>query len=257
MQLEIVDGDVMLVIAVGAFRKVTNRPALIVCVPSFSRPRDMVPSAAAVPTRQSEISLHQRLMEGDPVAPSLLAETYLNPLITWLTTKNRTIAADFIEEAAGEALISLIKNPQSFVPSRTLALTPLFSFLTLSAQRDLQNLLQREQRHRRGRVCLNDVELSLLARNDLGETNETASSLEVREEAAKANQDVLTRVREGLTEGELSALEMLLQGERKTAPYARALGIEHMTKTECKAAVKKTKDKLKKRIERERHGRTS
>jgi hypothetical protein len=41
----------------------------------------------------------------------------------------------------------------------------------------------------------------------------------------------------------------MLQGERKTARFARVLGIEHLSKKEQQAEVKRVKDKLKKRIE--------
>jgi len=47
------------------------------------------------------------------------------------------------------------------------------------------------------------------------------------------------------------------QGERRTEPYARTLGILGLPKEMQQAEVKRLKDKLKKRIQREDHGRTS
>jgi RNA polymerase sigma-70 factor (ECF subfamily) len=45
-------------------------------------------------------------------------------------------------------------------------------------------------------------------------------------------------------------LEMILTGERKTAPYARSLGIADRSETEQRKIVKRHKDRLKKRLRR-------
>src|SRR5207245_3457630 len=122
--------------------------------PSLQRQVAMAGSAPSL-TPEQELHLHRRLLDADPVASSEFAVEYLGPLIAWLTrTNSRRIAPEFIEEAAGEALICLIKNPQRFDASRNRGRLPLFSYLRLAAKRDLQNLLKKEKRHRRGRVNL-------------------------------------------------------------------------------------------------------
>ncbi len=65
---------------------------------------------------------------------------------------------------------------------------------------------------------------------------------------------MIAPVREGLSDAESKALELLLDGERKTAVFAEALGIGHLPTTDQRAEVKRVKDKLKKRIQRETSG---
>ena len=60
----------------------------------------------------------------------------------------------------------------------------------------------------------------------------------------------MAAAREGLSAGEAAALELLRQGERKTAPYAAVLGITDLPEAEQRQQVKRVKDKLKKRLER-------
>ena len=209
-------------------------------------------------TAEEELNLHGRLVNADPVASSELATAYFDCLISFLRRKNsREIPRDSIEQAAGDALIALIKNPQGFDASRSRASLPLLAFLRLAAQRDLQNILKREQRHWHGRVSLEAVEDSPLAGKYLGSHEDPSERLQLQEELEKADREILRFVRQGLSEEERQALEMLRQGERKTAAFARVLGIEQLPKEAQQAEVKRVKDKLKKRIEREDHGRTS
>ena len=53
-----------------------------------------------------------------------------------------------------------------------------------------------------------------------------------------------------LSDGERAALDLMLGEERRTASFAEALGIGHLSVTEQEAVVKRTKDRIKKRIER-------
>src|SRR5258708_2851913 len=104
--------------------------------------------ASSLPDRTEESDLHRRLVERDPVAPAELARLYLIPLIASLRKRNSSAVADeFLQDAAHEALISLIKNPSGFVAARSRARRPLFAYLILVAQRDLQNLMRNEARH--------------------------------------------------------------------------------------------------------------
>jgi hypothetical protein len=68
----------------------------------------------------------------------------------------------------------------------------------------------------------------------------------------RLNETILAFVREGLTEAELQALDLILEGERKTAVFAQVLRLNHLAKDLQEAEVKKVKDKLKSRIKRGR-----
>ena len=202
-----------------------------------------------------ELDLHRRLMEGDPVAPADLAIRYLAPMIEALTRANRkSIPAEFIEEAVHIAFMALCKKPASFDPSRNHADHPLFAFLQMSAQGDLQNGLKKEERHWRARVSLESVEQSPGGGKYLGRDDDPSVPLELREEAEQADRQILAAIRAGLSDGEQRCLELLIDKERKTSAFAQALGIANLPKEDQKAEVKKVKDKLKKRLERRDHG---
>ena len=125
--------------------------------------------------REQQLDLHQRLVEGDPVAPSELAETFLNRLIASLRETNSSrIPQDFLEDAAGTAIVSLIKNPRAFDACLSKGDEPLFAYLCMGAKRDLQNILKRESRHWRGRKDLESVEQSPQAGKYLGAEDDPA-----------------------------------------------------------------------------------
>lgn len=209
----------------------------------------------ALPSRGQSLKLHRHLVEGDPVAPSKLATTYLRPLIDAIRRANQASVPDeFIEEAVHLAIANLCKNPASFDPSQMPGEQPLLSYLKMSAQGDLQNRLASEQRHVRGRVSLDHVEQSANAGKYLGRDDDPALPLEIKEEVEQARRQVLPIVEDGLTDEEKACLELMMQKVRQTSAYAQALHIEHLPKKQQAVEVKRVKDKLKKRIERGIHG---
>jgi RNA polymerase sigma factor (sigma-70 family) len=206
-------------------------------------------SPGSLPSRDDELALHRRLFKGDPTAPSDLAATYLGHLIGWLTSRNRRCDEHSCITAAEDALLSLAKQPQTYDPTRQ----SLAAYLRMSAQGDLRNALRSEQRHHQNRVA-ESVEQLTLARNKDGRDDHPARILEIEEETAKAMGHVLPGVCEGLSEPERRVLDLILTGQRKTAVFAEALGISHLPVHDQRADVKRVKDKLKKRIEREASG---
>jgi hypothetical protein len=202
-----------------------------------------------LPTPDEERELHRRLVERDPTAPADLALAFLNALMSWLQSKNsKKISEHLLVEAAEDALIALSKNPGSY---RTDLKKSLFSYLQMSAMGDLKNGLNREKRQIRRNIG-QSLELSSGDGKYVGRTDDQLLRLEIHEELQRADDGILAAARDGLSPGESEALDLILQGERTTAVFARALGFEHLSKAEQKAGVKKVKDKLKSRIKRGR-----
>jgi hypothetical protein len=194
------------------------------------------------------LALHRRLLEGDPTASADVAVAYLEPLISWLVARRRSgVSVDMCIEAAEDAVIALVKSPASFNPERGLGLG---AYLRMSAQGDLKNLLQRENRHRQNQISLEIVELSPQAGKYLAKDDDPSLPLRIHEEIQGATAEIVSPARDGLSEGESQALDMLLQGERKTHAYALVLGLGHLPEIAQRAEVKRVKDKLKKRIQR-------
>jgi hypothetical protein len=205
-------------------------------------------SAASVISREEELALHRRLMDRDPTAPADLATMFLDQLISWLLEHNRSsIPEEMCIEAATDAWEALVKSPASFNPDRRKRLG---AYLRMSAQGDLKNILQREMRHRQNRMSLEDVELSAQGGKYLAKEDDPSLPLQIREESGKAVVQVVMPARDGLTDAEAQALDLLLQGEKKTHVFALALGIGHLPKKAKQQEVKRVKDKLKKRMQR-------
>src|SRR4051812_25509915 len=114
------------------------------------------------------LRLYRQLCDEVPTASSDFADHFLPPLLAWLEQWNRRVAPDLREEAAHLALVSLIQDPSSYDPRRG----DLATFLRMSAQGDLRNLLAREQKHRRGRIDLWVVEHSPEAGKYLGKDDD-------------------------------------------------------------------------------------
>jgi RNA polymerase sigma-70 factor (ECF subfamily) len=199
---------------------------------------------------EEEQALHRRLLDRDPTAPSDLVDQFLDHLIARLAERNR-VPDEMCFDAAADALTALAKSPTSYQPSRGKGVA---SYLLMSAQGDLKNRLRQERRHRRRQVSLKAVELSRDGGKYLAVDQDPSLLLEIQEASARAAEQVVAPVRAGLSEAESRALDLLLQGERKAAAFAAALGISDLPEASQRAEVKRVKDKLKKRIEREREG---
>jgi DNA-directed RNA polymerase specialized sigma24 family protein len=191
--------------------------------------------------------LHQRLVDRDPTAPDEFADTFLEPLIDWLSEHNRAIHPDLVNEAAEETILAVIRNPASYRPPDG----SLESYLRMSAQADLRNLLSHETRHRRRHERLEVVELSAEGGKYTGRGDDPALGMMIEEELAILAQDVSPAIREGLTEVEARVLELMLRRERRTAIYADACDIADRPPEEQRRLVKQIKDRLQKRIERQ------
>jgi hypothetical protein len=199
-------------------------------------------------TDEEGLALHRRLLGGDATASADVAVAFLEPLISWLLTSRRFgVSVDTCIEAAEDAVIALVKSPVSFNPERGLGLG---AYLRMSARGDLKNLLQRENRHRQNQISLEIVEHSPQARKYLAKDDDPSLPLRIHEEIQGATAEIVSPAREGLSEGESQALDLLLQRERRTAAYALVLGLDHLPKKAQRAEVKRVKDKLKKRIQR-------
>ena len=205
------------------------------------------------PDPETGYEIHSRLSAVDPVASADLAESFLDPLGTWLIRTNRNIDSHLCEQAAEDAILALIKNPHSYQPNRS----TLDGYLRMSARGDLLNLLDREKGHQSRLRPLDLVELSADVRNHVWEETDPAVIVELAEEAHQ-RVDNLQQVAAaaGLTQADARILTLMQQGERKTMKFSRVLGIADLPQDQQRRAVKRAKDRVKQRLKRARgkHG---
>lgn len=206
----------------------------------------MSSSPALSPTQQDALALHQRLLAQDPTAGNDLADAYLERLVVWLGGTAPSVFEDMRLEAAEDALLALIRKPESYSP----ALQTLEVYLRLSARGDLRNLLSKERRQNKGRVPWVRVELLPDGGKYLERNDDPALPLRLAEEKQSRLSTLPEAVRRRLSATDLSALELMLQKERRNAVYAELYGLLHLPAAEQERTVKRHKDRLKKVLKR-------
>jgi DNA-directed RNA polymerase specialized sigma24 family protein len=214
-----------------------------------------VEEAVDFPSQEEALALHARLLDaGDPVAPSDLAVAYLEPLARSLRRTDPRADEDDRATAAEDALLDLIRRPDIYDSGRM----SLEAFLRMAARRDLQNLQRKARRHADRRADWGDVELSPAQREHIADHDADPAAIvemnETIETLARHRLALPPPVTDGLTEGEMAALQLIAEGERRTDAYAGVLGLQHLPPDERRAAVKRIKDKLKVRVKRGRDG---
>jgi hypothetical protein len=200
-----------------------------------------------VPTEEWFSQIHKRLLAKDPIAPADLAENVLDGLINKLSSKYYYLNdPDIIVDSVSDALLSYIKNPEQFKPSKR----GLLGYLQMAAEGDLKNALSKASRRHKKECVTDDVELTLLGGNISlrkgYDQNETfLSDDEYKLEKLYGTIGTLFK-----DPKDLQMAELILKGERFTASFAKVLGLEKESITVQKCEVKRNKDRIKKRIER-------
>ncbi|MEA2642201.1 MAG: hypothetical protein QOF51_3595 [Chloroflexota bacterium] len=187
--------------------------------------------------------LHARLLAGDPTAPSELAERYLDRLTSWLCAHFHRMDPHDLEEIAITLILDLAKRPQQYDPARL----GLESYLHMAASRDAANARQGGARRAAYETPLDPVELSERARNSLVSEDADPAELVVQREATMMTTMWLD---EHFPGPDRALVQLLVAGERHTVPYAKILGIEHLSELDQRRMVNRAKDRLKKQLRR-------
>ena len=208
------------------------------------------------PSPELEADLLRRLAAGDRDVSADLAAACFEPLLEMLLRTNPTVDEHLVAQAAGEAILNLGDRPDTYKPEAGKSLK---GYLMMSASFDLRNLRRKERRHQFGRKSFDLVELGADGGNGLAVGDEPSVALELQEELRRAEESILSVVKDGLTPQELAGLELVLDGERKTDRFADVLGLMHLPKEQREAEVKRFKDRMQARIKRARgpHDETS
>jgi DNA-directed RNA polymerase specialized sigma24 family protein len=195
--------------------------------------------AAPWPDANVVADLLRRLRDGDPTAPAEFAAAVLDRLVTDLRAARPSADDHARVTAAEDAVLSVIRRPAAFDPTRG----DFPTYLRMAARRDLANILDGERRHHRRREGPDSVELAADGRNCSGEGGEPDGlpSFDAPELAA---------VIATFTNEERRALDLMRSGERRTEAFAAALGISDRPPGEQRRVVKRVKDRIRARLRR-------
>src|SRR5262245_49796114 len=197
------------------------------------------------PSDEEGQRLYRALLRPTATATWDFANAYLSHLTAWLQARNPRASSDLCDAAVVETVYGFLKTPEHFEPGRG---TPLLTFLRLSAQRDLLNLLKREERHAHQPLDERVVELHSAGGKHQGERGPLSTLCDWEDEQER--RAFLQEVRAILTGPEQQVFELMLSGERDTPVFVAALGLTHLAPEEQEAEVKRVKDRIKVRIKR-------
>ncbi len=166
-------------------------------------------------------SAYRRIVAGDAAAREELAQLTLEPLAGVLGTGwGRNRDASMAHDAAVDAIMGLLRSPQSYVPARS----SLWSFLEMAGRRNLADIRTSERRRstRIGRGQKN-VALRHSAPNKF---NSCLLDRLAEREASDALWCVVNNFVRSLLPAEDRVLKLMASGVRTTPEYARVLGME-------------------------------
>lgn len=186
------------------------------------------------PTQVEALSLHERLLQGDPVASAEVLQAFMDPILRVLARMPGCTPEDAYDSAI-DAVFSYLRNPQRYAPRRA----HLSTYLTRAARNRLMDR-QRSMGAQRRREQEFAIVFELQAR-----------APNVAMEISMEARGVVERLEHSsLGEAERAFLGLILQGERSTRRLAEALRLEPLPELELRRAVKRARDRLMKWLER-------
>jgi RNA polymerase sigma-70 factor (ECF subfamily) len=180
----------------------------------------------------------------DPTAAADLAAFTLQPLVRSLRAQFPRVDLHTIEEVAIDVILDLAEQPERFDPARS----SLRTYLRMAAQGDLKNWLRSERRRGSHVLPMVDVDLSARAGKRLVDGTPDPAAVLASQDIVSA--ETLALVRASFSDVEWDVVLLMTEGERRTATYARILGLAEQSEIAQARAVKRVKDRLLKRLQR-------
>lgn len=201
-----------------------------------------------LPDREQQRQWHQKQLEGDLAVGSDIADALLLPVQKHLHIKFPQTDETFIWDAVTEAFSNYVKRPQSFDPDKSSLLT----YLKMSAEGDLINLLKKEKRRNSKIVSFDNVAFFDVA----GNSNLEEQFIQKQDATNKLIQFQQQQVRDmevvASDEIDRQFLALMDAKVRDYRPYAKILNITHLPEDEQRQTVKRHKDRLNLRRKRSR-----
>lgn len=187
--------------------------------------------------RERLLRLHARIVRGDPLATSELF-TVVHRALTAVVRRRTNYGMSWEESAdiATDAIVEYIADPAKFDPSRA----GLLGYLALIAHGDSLNHLRDAKARRKKENRF--VELSVASGND------SSGNADLRLDAERILQAHGPEVIRD--PGDEMVLRLYLAGEKDTAVYAEALGLQNASPLEQRRQVKVRKDRIEARLKR-------
>lgn len=149
--------------------------------------------------------------------------------------------ANFVQDAATDALLSYVKRPAQYDPSKR----GLLGYLVMAAEGDLKNALAKIKRRRAHEIAVDDVELRRFGGKDVPRVADADVELAAKEMATK-DAALFTDLRDR------EAAMLIRTRERSTQAFVELWKLQGLARDEQRREVKRRKDRIKKVLERHR-----
>lgn len=195
--------------------------------------------------KQLGYMLHLLLLDGDLTATAQIAETFMPLIVNQLRRRFSNLPdPDLIDTAVEDAFINYFNHPAQYDPTKL----HLVGYLRMAANGDLLNLLKQNKKN------ANDLRVGKIVELDASTAEhevEIPDDFDLEGWVFNRQSPVwewLPQLFPDPTDQEIILL--MLEGVRETEVYANALGISSHLISEQAALVKRHKDRLKKKLQR-------
>ena len=190
-------------------------------------------------------SIHADMLAGEPTADRALVNACVKPLYAILKRSYSLLPPEVVRDAAHDALIALIRQPEQYDSERG----TLLNYLVRIGKNKLADQV-RACRRRSGETAVGGVvELAAAEENAYSGEGSTAWELPAGTDLASPEVEALLRTilpdpRDRLV------WELICDGRTAVAELAVVLGISHLSVEEQRRQVKQHRDRVQKRVQR-------
>lgn len=200
------------------------------------------------PSNEAIEHVYQRVLAGEPDAPSDFIALLLDPLVASLTREFSALPdPNLIVDTVTDSLFRFVQEPARYNPGRG----ALWNYLLMDARGDLRNAWQKERRRWKREQPFDPVAHD---RPDGKSNVEEAIIRKLAPDGLPEGVDmseIIARLRAEITDPQDRQVVLLMaDGERETEVYARVLGIDHLSPEEQRRRVKQVKDRLRNMLKR-------
>jgi DNA-directed RNA polymerase specialized sigma24 family protein len=188
------------------------------------------------------LALHRRLLERDPLAPEEASRLLLGPIVQQTQSRFPQLDDQLVADSVVEALLDYFDRPSRFDKGTG---SELVGFLRNAAWRNAANFYRSGRRRlvREGRWAV-ELESARVAEDpSVGRLTEKEAQSDRERRVAQLMALLPDKV-------DREVLRMRLEGQRDTAAFARAMGVDHLPIAQQRKLVKQRKDRIDKVIKR-------
>ncbi|WP_144370028.1 hypothetical protein [Myxococcus stipitatus] len=194
--------------------------------------REVSSSKQRFKSRDEELKLHERVLQGEPVSHTEVMQAFLEPIMRSLL-RSMKCNLDIAYDSTIDALLSYLKVPERYVPNTGRLSTYLTFIAKHQARARIRSTVKQARR-----------EQDFASRADLM-VGDSQIPMEVSVEAS------LLQDRFGMFSAqEKHFLRLMLSGERSTQVLSDALGLPAAPPEELRRVVRRSRDRLMKRMTR-------